>query len=115
MASPAPSSLSHDDGGFTPSWVNQQEHQLGTMQSTEQTRREIQEMPSARPPADDDDEESECRAVVYQTEFNFVLIIHVVMLLLSVKLQFPSIDPHRSLLDRLQSTGLRNSSVDNEK
>lgn len=63
-------------------------------------------MPSARPPADDDDEESECRAVVYQTEFNFVLIIHVVMLLLSVKLQFPSIDPHRSLSDRLQSTGL---------
>ncbi|TKS87125.1 Presenilin-1 [Collichthys lucidus] len=59
VASPAPSSLSQDDGGFTPTWVNQQEHQLGTMQSTEQTRREIQEMPSARPPAEDDDDEEE--------------------------------------------------------
>nr|XP_046268456.1 presenilin-1 [Scatophagus argus]XP_046268457.1 presenilin-1 [Scatophagus argus] len=54
VASPT---LSQDDGGFTPSWVNQQQHQMGTLQSTEQTRREIQEMPSARPPAEDDDEE----------------------------------------------------------
>ncbi len=61
LASPAPSSLSQDDGGFTPSWVSQQEHQLGTLQSTEQTRREIQEMPSDRPPVEDDDEESERR------------------------------------------------------
>ncbi|XP_045918207.1 presenilin-1 [Micropterus dolomieu] len=57
VASPAPSSLSQDDGGFTSSWVNQQEHQLGPIQSTEETRREIQQMPSARPPAEDDDEE----------------------------------------------------------
>ncbi|KAI3367115.1 hypothetical protein L3Q82_008180 [Scortum barcoo] len=57
VASPAPSSLSQDDGGFSPSWVNQQQHQLGPLQSTEQTRREIQEMPSARPPVEDDDEE----------------------------------------------------------
>lgn len=59
VLSPTPSSLSQDDGGFTPSWVTQQQHQLGTLQSTEQSRREIQEMPSARPPAEDDDEESE--------------------------------------------------------
>lgn len=57
VASPAPSSLSQDDGGFSPNWVNQQQHQLGPLQSTEQTRREIQEMPSARPPVEDDDEE----------------------------------------------------------
>ncbi|KAM7376303.1 hypothetical protein PAMP_006045 [Pampus punctatissimus] len=55
-ASPAPSSPSQDDGGFTPSWVNQQQHQLGTLQSTEDTRREIQNMPSARPVEDDDEE-----------------------------------------------------------
>lgn len=57
VASPAPSSLSQDDGGFNSTWVNQQENQLGELQSTDQTRREIQEMPSARPPVDDDDEE----------------------------------------------------------
>ncbi|XP_032366973.1 presenilin-1 [Etheostoma spectabile] len=57
VASPAAASLSQDDGGFTPTWVTQQEHQLGTLQTTEQTRREIQEMPSARPPPEDDDEE----------------------------------------------------------
>lgn len=61
VSSPTASSLSQDDGGFTPSWVSQQEHQLGTLQSTEQTRRQIQEMPSARPPAEDDDEESKSR------------------------------------------------------
>lgn len=55
VASPTPS---QDDGGFTASWVSQQEHQLGNLQSTEETRREIQEMPSARPPPEDDDEES---------------------------------------------------------
>ncbi|XP_031165935.2 presenilin-1 [Sander lucioperca] len=57
VASPAPASPSQDDGGFNSTWVTQQEHQLGPLQSTEQTRREIQEMPSARPPAEDDDEE----------------------------------------------------------
>ncbi|XP_020513399.2 presenilin-1 [Labrus bergylta] len=57
VTSPAPSVLSQDDGGFNPSWVNQQQHQLGPIQSTEDTRREIQQMPSARPPVDDDDEE----------------------------------------------------------
>ncbi|KAM3595105.1 uncharacterized protein V6R79_018160 [Siganus canaliculatus] len=56
-AGAAPSSPTQDDGGFTPSWVNQQQHQLGPLQSTDQSRREIQDMPSARPPVDDDDEE----------------------------------------------------------
>ncbi|XP_057716436.1 presenilin-1 [Corythoichthys intestinalis] len=46
-----------DDCGFTPSWISQQEHRLGPMQSTEDTRREIQQMPSDRPPVEDDDEE----------------------------------------------------------
>ncbi|XP_061599020.1 presenilin-1 isoform X2 [Cololabis saira] len=50
----APSSPS--DGGFSSSWVSQQEHRLGPLQSTEDSRREIQDMPSARP-VDDDDEE----------------------------------------------------------
>uniref|UniRef100_A0A3P9NTM8 Presenilin n=1 Tax=Poecilia reticulata TaxID=8081 RepID=A0A3P9NTM8_POERE len=59
VESPAPSSPSQDDGGFTSSWVSQQEHRLGQLQTTEETRREIQEMPSARPPAEDDDEESD--------------------------------------------------------
>ncbi|XP_028251631.1 presenilin-1 isoform X3 [Parambassis ranga] len=57
VVSPAPSSPSQDDGGFTTSWVNQQQHQLGPLQSTDETRREIQQMPSARPPVEDDDEE----------------------------------------------------------
>ncbi|XP_037342757.2 presenilin-1 [Pungitius pungitius] len=55
--SPPPSSPSGDDGGFSSSWVDQQQHQLGPLQSTDQTRREVQELPSARPPVDDDDEE----------------------------------------------------------
>lgn len=65
VASPDPSSPSpsQDDGGFTSSWVNQQEHRLGPLQSTDDTRREIQQMPSARPPVEDeDDEEREWRA-----------------------------------------------------
>lgn len=59
-SSPAATAVPQDDGGFSPNWVNQQQHQLGPIQSTEQTRREVQEMPSARPPVEDDDEESEC-------------------------------------------------------
>lgn len=55
--SPEPSSPSQDDGGFSPGWVDQQQHQLGPLQSTEETRREIQQMPSSRPPMEDDDEE----------------------------------------------------------
>ncbi|XP_023807439.1 presenilin-1 isoform X1 [Oryzias latipes] len=55
--SPPPLSSPQDDGGFTPSWVSQQEHQLGQLQSTEETRRQIQQMPSARPPAEEDEEE----------------------------------------------------------
>lgn len=62
----SPSSPSQDDGGFTTSWVNHQQHQLGNLQSTENTRREIQEMPSARPPAEEDDEESECIHIKYR-------------------------------------------------
>ncbi|KAM4723340.1 presenilin-1 isoform 1-T1 [Anableps anableps] len=57
VESPAPSSPSQDDGGFTSSWISQQQHRLGPLQSTEETRREIQQMPSARPPLEDDDEE----------------------------------------------------------
>ncbi|XP_037833810.1 presenilin-1 isoform X2 [Kryptolebias marmoratus] len=57
VASPVPSSPSQDNGGFTSSWVRQQQHQLGPLQSTEETRREIQQMPSARPPVEDDEEE----------------------------------------------------------
>ncbi|XP_015253020.1 presenilin-1 isoform X2 [Cyprinodon tularosa] len=57
VESPPPSSPSQDDGGFTPNWVNQQQHQLGPLQTSEETRREIQQMPSARPPVEDDDEE----------------------------------------------------------
>ncbi|XP_016133794.1 presenilin-1-like [Sinocyclocheilus grahami] len=53
----APTAQPEDDGGFTPSWVNQQQHQLGPMQSSEDSRREIQELPSARPPPVEDDEE----------------------------------------------------------
>ncbi|KAF6724033.1 Presenilin-1 [Oryzias melastigma] len=55
--SPPPVSLSQDDGGFTPSWVSQQEHQLGQLQSTEESRRQIQQMPTARPPTEEDEEE----------------------------------------------------------
>nr|XP_061843620.1 presenilin-1-like [Nerophis lumbriciformis] len=57
VACPAPSSPSQDDGGFSVSWVSHQEHQLGPLQSTDQSRREIQEMPSDRPPVEDDEEE----------------------------------------------------------
>uniref|UniRef100_A0A8C1NF57 Presenilin n=1 Tax=Cyprinus carpio TaxID=7962 RepID=A0A8C1NF57_CYPCA len=53
----APTAQPEDDGGFTPAWVNQQQHQLGPMQSTEDSRREIQELPSARPPPVEDEEE----------------------------------------------------------
>ncbi|KAJ4921237.1 hypothetical protein JOQ06_021925, partial [Pogonophryne albipinna] len=53
----SPPALSHDDGGFSSNWVNSQEHQLGPLQTTEETRREIQEMPSERPPVEDDDDE----------------------------------------------------------
>ncbi|KAL2099297.1 hypothetical protein ACEWY4_005777 [Coilia grayii] len=45
-----------DDGGFTRDWVGHQEQQLGPLQSTDETRREIQQMPSARPPPDDEEE-----------------------------------------------------------
>lgn len=56
-----PTSPGEDDGGFTSNWVGQQEQQLGPLQTSEETRREIQQMPSARPPVDDD-EESEFQA-----------------------------------------------------
>lgn len=56
VAPPVPTTLS-DDGGFNPLWVNQQQHQLGPLQTTDETRREVQELPSARPPVEDDDDE----------------------------------------------------------
>ncbi|XP_048830657.1 presenilin-1 [Brienomyrus brachyistius] len=52
-----PDQQAEDDGGFTTAWVGQQQHQLGNLQSTEETRREVQGMPSARPPADPSDDE----------------------------------------------------------
>ncbi|KAM3870842.1 presenilin-1 [Diretmus argenteus] len=57
VEAPPPSSPPEDDGGFTPAWVGQQEHQLGPLQSTGETRREIQQLPSDRPPVVDDDDE----------------------------------------------------------
>lgn len=60
VVSTAPVAQPEDDGGFTSDWVGQQEQRLGPLQSTDETRRQIQQMPSARPPAAaDDDEESE--------------------------------------------------------
>ncbi|KAL6477505.1 hypothetical protein MHYP_G00133400 [Metynnis hypsauchen] len=53
----APTAQPEEDGGFTAEWVGQQEQQLGQMQSTEESRREIQQLASARPPAVDDEEE----------------------------------------------------------
>ncbi|XP_060790674.1 presenilin-1 isoform X1 [Neoarius graeffei] len=52
----APVAQPEDDGGFTSDWVGQQEHRLGPLQSTEESRREIQQMPSARPPPADEEE-----------------------------------------------------------
>lgn len=57
----APVAQPEDDGGFTPDWVGQQEQRLGPLQSTDESRRHIQEMPSARPLPADDEEESEYR------------------------------------------------------
>ena len=56
----SPTSLGEDDGGFTNTWVGNQEQQLGPLQSTDDTRREIQEMPPIRPPVDDDEESEFC-------------------------------------------------------
>lgn len=53
----APTVQPEDDGGFTNEWVGQQEQRLGPIQSTEESRREIQQMASAHPPPPDDDEE----------------------------------------------------------
>ncbi|CAL8274300.1 unnamed protein product [Merluccius merluccius] len=52
-----PTSPQEDNSGFSQDWVTQQQNQLGPLQSTEETRRQIQEMPSDRPPVDDDDDE----------------------------------------------------------
>ncbi|KAI1895221.1 hypothetical protein AGOR_G00104070 [Albula goreensis] len=56
-AAPAPAQQVDDDGGFTSDWVGQQEHQLGPLQSTDESRRVVQQMPSARPPVDPADDE----------------------------------------------------------
>ncbi|KAB5562074.1 hypothetical protein PHYPO_G00013800 [Pangasianodon hypophthalmus] len=53
----APVAQPEDDGGFTSDWVVHQEQRLGPLQSTEESRRQIQQMPSARPPPADDEEE----------------------------------------------------------
>nr|XP_046165598.1 uncharacterized protein LOC124002267 [Oncorhynchus gorbuscha] len=66
---PAPLSPPEDDGGFTPNWMGHQEHQLGPLQSTDETRREIQQLPSARPPVMDDDDEER-----YQSRLVFCAI-----------------------------------------
>ncbi|XP_030212733.1 presenilin-1 [Gadus morhua] len=54
---PPPSSPREEDSGFSRDWVNQQQNQLGQLQSTEETRRQIQEMPSDRPPVEEEDDE----------------------------------------------------------
>ncbi|XP_052010000.1 presenilin-1-like [Xyrauchen texanus] len=59
----APTAQPEDDAGFTPAWVDHQQHQLGPMQSTEESRQEIQQMPSERPPPVDDDDDDEERGV----------------------------------------------------
>ncbi|XP_051775882.1 presenilin-1 isoform X2 [Erpetoichthys calabaricus] len=48
-----------DDGGFSSQWVDEQSDVLGTSESTEETRREIQQMPNSRPPADQNDDAEE--------------------------------------------------------
>ncbi|TRZ02670.1 hypothetical protein DNTS_024403 [Danionella cerebrum] len=53
----APVAQPEEDGGFTSSWVDQQQQRLGPLQSTVESRRQIQEMPSARPPPIDEDDE----------------------------------------------------------
>ncbi|KAJ3613134.1 hypothetical protein NHX12_019386 [Muraenolepis orangiensis] len=55
-ASPS-TSAREDDSGFNRDWVSQQQNQLGALETTEETRRQIQEMPSDRPPVDEDDDE----------------------------------------------------------
>ncbi|KAJ8289641.1 hypothetical protein GJAV_G00003630 [Gymnothorax javanicus] len=58
VPAPAPASpqQGEDDGGFTTDWVGHQQRQLGPLQSTEETRRAVQQLPSARPPPEDDEE-----------------------------------------------------------
>ncbi|KAF3845405.1 hypothetical protein F7725_008568 [Dissostichus mawsoni] len=79
VASPAslasPPALSHDDGGFSSNWVNHQEHQLGPLQTTEESRREIQEMPSDRPPVEEDDDDEETSGDWNTTLACFVAIL----------------------------------------
>uniref|UniRef100_A0A8C9V0R2 Presenilin n=1 Tax=Scleropages formosus TaxID=113540 RepID=A0A8C9V0R2_SCLFO len=48
LSTASPGQQSEDDGGFTSAWVGQQQQQLGNLQSTEESRREVQQMPSAR-------------------------------------------------------------------
>ncbi|XP_045580923.1 presenilin-1 [Salmo salar] len=55
VSGPGPSPP-EDDGEFTPNWMGNQE-QLGPLQSTDETRRQIQQRPSDRPPIMDDDDE----------------------------------------------------------
>ncbi|MGH0181770.1 UNVERIFIED_CONTAM: hypothetical protein FKN15_006065 [Acipenser sinensis] len=60
QAAPSQSTQGPDDGGFTTDWELRQQETLGHMESSEETRRQVQEMPSARPPAiqSDDSEET---------------------------------------------------------
>lgn len=70
LVATAPVAQPEEEGGFTADWVGQQEQRLGPMQSTEESRRQIQQMPSARPPPADDEEESE-----YQWDRDWLLVL----------------------------------------
>ncbi|XP_076833920.1 presenilin-1 isoform X2 [Brachyhypopomus gauderio] len=53
----APTAQPEDEAGFTSEWVDQQHRRLGTLHSTDESRREIQQMASSRPPPPTDDDE----------------------------------------------------------
>ncbi|KPP74175.1 presenilin-1-like [Scleropages formosus] len=78
----SPGQQSEDDGGFTSAWVGQQQQQLGNLQSTEESRREVQQMPSARPPADPaDDEEMGKASATASGDWNTTLACFVAILI----------------------------------
>ncbi|MGH0126358.1 UNVERIFIED_CONTAM: hypothetical protein FKN15_027421 [Acipenser sinensis] len=59
QAAPSQSTQGPDDGGFTTDWELRQQETLGHVGSSEETRRQVQEMPSARPPAIQSDDSEE--------------------------------------------------------
>ncbi|XP_041131542.1 presenilin-1-like [Polyodon spathula] len=59
QAAPSQSVPGPDDGGFTTDWEVQQQETLRHMESSEEARRQVQEMPSARPPVIQSDDSEE--------------------------------------------------------